>query len=325
MTFKTENFPVSPALTAIAVRYSNPATSLIADEVLPYIPPVGTLEFKYFEYDMAEAFTLPDTKVGAKSQPNEVEFSAVERTASCQDHGLDDVVANLSIQQAAASAQHGGAAYRPLDHATQGLTELIQLGREVRAANLVFNPASYRATLRSTLAGATQWSHADSDPAAAILEALDKTLVFRPNILVLGKPVWTALRQNANMVKKVLGSASTSGLLTRRQVADALELEDVLVGESYLNVAKRGQAADVQRVWGKHASLIHRNKMANTERGVTFGFTARCLINGQERMAGTMPEPKLGLRGSTRVRVGESVRELVICPDVGYHFHDAVA
>jgi hypothetical protein len=38
-----------------------------------------------------------------------------------------------------------------------------------------------------------------------------------------------------------------------------------------------------------------------------------------------MPEPKLGLRGGVRVRVGESVKELVIAKDLGYFFENAIA
>jgi len=43
------------------------------------------------------------------------------------------------------------------------------------------------------------------------------------------------------------------------------------------------------------------------------------------RFAGTIPEPKVGLRGAERVRVGESVKELVTAADCGYLFDAAVA
>jgi hypothetical protein len=37
-----------------------------------------------------------------------------------------------------------------------------------------------------------------------------------------------------------------------------------------------------------------------------------------------MHEPKVGMRGSTRVRVGESVREVVSASALGYFIEDAV-
>jgi hypothetical protein len=38
-----------------------------------------------------------------------------------------------------------------------------------------------------------------------------------------------------------------------------------------------------------------------------------------------MPEPKVGLTGAQRVRVGERVKELVVAKDLGYFFQNAVA
>ncbi|MGH2845433.1 MAG: phage capsid protein, partial [Thermoleophilaceae bacterium] len=75
----TAPFPVQPYLTAIAIAYRNPV--LIADEVLPRVP-VGVQDFKYLKHNLADGFTIPDTKVGRRAKPNEVEFQATETSAS---------------------------------------------------------------------------------------------------------------------------------------------------------------------------------------------------------------------------------------------------
>ena len=72
-------FPIQPELTAIAIGYRN--TRLIADAILPRIP-VGTQEFKYLMYNLADGFTVPDTKVGRKGKVNEVEC-AVQECPGC--------------------------------------------------------------------------------------------------------------------------------------------------------------------------------------------------------------------------------------------------
>ena len=59
-------FPITPAMTAVAIAYRNPR--LIADEVLPRVP-VPLQEFKYLKYTLEDGFTIPDTKVGRKSAP----------------------------------------------------------------------------------------------------------------------------------------------------------------------------------------------------------------------------------------------------------------
>ena len=54
---------------------------------------------------------------------------------------------------------------------------------------------------------------------------------------------------------------------------------------------------------------------------ITFGLTAQWMT----RIAGSTPDPKIGLLGGQRVRVGEFVKELVVANDVGYFIEDAVA
>lgn len=306
----TAPFPVSAVLTGITLAYRN--ANLIADNVLPRVP-VGGREFKYWSYASEERFTVPQTLVGRKGMPNEVEFGATEQSAAVRDYGLDDVVPNDDISQAPAG-------YDPKGHAVEAMTDLILLDREVRAANLLFNPASYASGNVVTLSGSSQWSDASSDPLKALLPALD-TPMMRPNVLVLGQAAWTILRQHPALVSAALANSGTKGTITREQLASLLEVEEVVIGQGYVNTAKPGQPAQMTRVWGKHAALIYRNKLANSQRGATFGFTAQW----GNRVAAEWAEPKWGLRGAVRVRAGESVRELVIAPDLGLLFQNVVA
>ena len=87
--------------------------------------------------------------------------------------------------------------------------------------------------------------------------------------------------------------------------------------------AKPGQTPNMTRVWGKHAALIYQPANVNsTEAQVTFGFTAQW----GEKIAGTIQEdPMIGMRGGTRVRVGESVAEVIAANDAAYFFQNAVA
>jgi len=307
-------FPIETALTAIAVRYRNPTT--IADQVLPRVP-VATQEFKYFVHTLADGFTLPDTKVGRRSKPNEIEFSATETAGICWDYGLDDPIPMADLANAPANMD-------PRGRAVEGLADLIALDREVRTANLVFSLNTYpnSPNNRTTLSGTTQWSdYTNSNPVTAILAALDGP-VMRPNVMVLGQATWTQLRGHPRLVQAVYGTAQTAGVVTREQVAQLFEIDEVLVGQGFVNTAKRGQTPTLTRVWGKHAALIHRDGMADTRGNrTTFGFTAQF----GERVAGAIPDPNIGIRGGERIRVGESVAEVISAPDLGFFFQNAVA
>lgn len=310
-------FTIDPTLTAIAIAYTN--RQLVADLVLPRVAPVGTKEFKYTLFPKGEVLTIPDTKVGRRGAPNTVEFSGTTATAEAQDYGLEDEIPQDDIDQA---ARGGNAALAsPQDRSTEWLSELIALDREVRVANLVFTAANYAAANKVQLAGNTQWSDTvNSDPVAAIADNIEGVLM-RPNVAVFGAQTWSALRRHPKIVKAVNKTSGDTGLVSREQFAEVFELDEVLVGGAFVNTAKKGQAVSLARAWGKHAAFIHRNKLADRERGVTFGMT----VPYGTRVAGQRPDADIGLRGGVRIRVGETVKELITASDAAFFFQDAVA
>lgn len=304
-------FPIQPDLTAVAIAYRN--GRMIADDVLPRVT-VGKQEFKYTKSELAEGFTQHDDTVGRKSKPNQVSWSGTEVTASTDDHALDDPVPQADIDNAPAGQD-------PRLKSVEFTTNLIVLNREVRTANLVFDPNQYATPNKTTLSGTSQWSDfANSDPVSAILNALD-SMVMRGNILTLGRAVATKLFTHPKICKAVFGNNTDAGIVSREQIAQLFELDAVFVGEGWVNTAKRGQTPNMQRVWGKHASLLYRDTLADASRGTTFGFTAQF----GTRIAGSIEDKDIGMRGGQRVRAGESVKEVITAPDLGYLFQSAVA
>lgn len=313
------NFPFtpSPQYTAIALAYMNRA--FIADQVLPRMP-VTARTFKWDLRTKEDLFQLANTRVGRKGTPNEVEFTATEQSASVSDYGLDDVVPQEDIESA-----NGKPGLDPLGRAVEGVAELIALDREKRVSDLVFAAATYPAANKTTLSGTTQWSDfVNSDPIAAILAAKEAGLVDY-NVLVISSQVALKLRQHPKVVAALLpagGNAATGGIVGLQAMADLFEVNQVLVGRAWYNTAKSGQTASMGRIWGKHAALLRIVPAAGVRgNDITFGGTAAF----GTRIAGTIPEPKVGLRGGQRVRVGESLKELVMASDAGYFFENAVA
>lgn len=320
MLLTTTAFPVNPQLTAVALAYQNPAAALIADQVMPRVPTAK--KFSYTVYTASQGYTVPDTKVGRKSEPNMVDFGGTLVTAECQDYGLDDLVPNDEIQAYNDMPKPStGGPVDPLSLSTMMLTGLVQLDREIRVAGMVFNAANYSGSNQTTLSGTGQWSDfTNANPLNAITTAMDIPLV-RPNRLVLGQAVWTQLRQHPKIVQAIGQSAQTAGYASRQQVADLLELDEIIVGQAFYNTAKKGQTPSYSRAWGKHAALIHVDQMAAQMGQPTFGWTG----NWGGRIAGDIPEPKAGLRGGVRVRSGESVVEVIASTDAGYFFQNAIA
>jgi len=313
-------FTIQPRLTQIAMAIK--VAGMIADSVCPRVRVPGQL-FVYTKLTTEEGFTIPDTKIGRTSRANQVEFGSTDVEASTEDHGLEDPVPVKDIQL----AQAQGANYDPLALATERTTQLMELAREERVANLLFTIGNYSSSLRTTLSGNDQWSdYTNSNPVDAILDAMDQMLI-RPNTVVMGQAVWTKLRQHPKVVESVkatgAGGIAATGVVARSAVAELLEVDEVQVGATYKNTAKKGQTADYSFLWGKHCALLHLNRNIVSARDAmpTFAFTAEW----QGRRSGTYTDPSRGIEGSTIVKVVDQVKELIPFTDAGYFFADAVA
>lgn len=317
----TAPFVIVPSLVAIAVGYKQ--GRLIADQVLPRVP-VNTQVFRYLKYNVGDQFQMPDTLVGRKSAPNQIDWSSSEVTAAVVDQGLDTPVPYADML-AWEQAQAAGAGYvsqaSPEARATMLVTQAVQNRREFRAASLVFNAANYATANKVTLSGIGQWSdYANSDPLTAIQGYLD-SMVMRPNIATLGRLTATKLRSHPKICKAVFGNNTDAGTVPLKALADQLELDDIFVGDAWVNTAAPGQAVSLARAWGKHASFMYRDMNADTQGGISFGMTAQW----GPPVAGTILDSDVGLRGGQRIRSGESVMELLTANDLGFFVQNAVA
>lgn len=315
------NFVIQTELTAIAIAYRN--QQLISDMVLPRVP-VLSQQFKYSKFNQGDVFTIPDTKVGRKSGVNQIDWSATEVADFTRDYGLEDVIPQADLDNAEAAAKFFGV--KPVDPAartTEILTSLVALDREQRVANLIFGAGNYPAANKATLSGTGQWSdYANSNPVDAMLAAMDGMIV-RPNKVVMGQAVWTKVRQHPKVVNAWYGNQANAGAVQRQVLAELLEVDEIIVGQAFYNTAKPGQTASLSRLWGKHCAMLYIDpNVKQTEGMVTFGMTAQW----GNKIAGTIDQdPDVGLRGGTKVRVGESVKEVICASDAGYLFTNAIA
>lgn len=318
-------FPIDPTLTAISIAYKNPAHTLIYSRVLPGIEVSGET-FKWNEFPLGEAFTVPELEVGRKGRPAQVEFTAEEKDSSTKDYGLDDAIPHSDVAEAARARAEKRSSFDPRAAAVEGLTNLVELGREVRAAAVVQDPANYSAARKTTLVGNDQFSDFEnSDPYEVIDEGFDATLVYRPNTIAMGQSVWSKVKRHPRLIKAVKGGLTEDGAITKAQFADLFEIpiENLLIGMAQVNLSRKGQDVTLSRVWGKsmHLLYIDPSKQAANDAVMTWGFTAEL----GTRISGSIDDPDIGLEGGERIRVGEKVRELVCAKDVGYAIFGAVA
>lgn len=151
-------FVIVPSLAAVVVAY--PQGRRISDQCFPRVD-VNTQTFRYLKYALGDAFRTPDTLVGRKSAPNQLDWGSTEVSATVQDHGLDAPVPNADVlaHQMAQQAGSGNVSQvDPLARATSLIWEAVLNRREKRSADLMFNAANYAAANKQTLSGVGQWS-----------------------------------------------------------------------------------------------------------------------------------------------------------------------
>lgn len=317
-------FVTSPVMTAIAIGYRNEAATLIADAVMPRIP-VPAEEYKWTEYPLAEMFTVPRTLVGRRGRVERVEFSGVERAGRTLDYGLEDGIPISDINAAATMRARNLGTFDPENRATEGLTNLILLDREVRVAAKVQDPANYAPNRRLVLSGSDRFSDPSSDVIAILKTAFQGTLIYRPNTMSMGREVWTGLSSHPQLVNAIRGNITSKGIIRPDEFVELLAgegLKRLLIGESFVNVARPGQAANLNRVWGRSIQLHYTDPNVRPEQGgITWGFTAQL----GTRIAGSWEDKNVGLEGGRVVRVGEKVEEQVVAKDVGFLIQNVVA
>jgi hypothetical protein len=247
-----------------------------------------------------------------------VNFEAEKVTGSVEHFGLIADVPAADVNNAAEGLS-------PVNIATEGLRDLVLLDREVRAANLAFDAAQYASSNKVQLSGTDQWSdYANSEPVADIEAGLNVPM-HRPNKLLIGQAAWSVLRQHPSIIKSVNKNSGDEGLASKEGVAELFELDEVIVGQGWVNIAKPGQPVQRVRVWGKHCLLFADNPtaMPTLGMGMTFGWTAQM---GDPTATTNQVNPgKMGLDGGVEVINGEKVIELITANDLGYFIEDCVA
>lgn len=303
-------YPVNETRTGIVLAYEN--KSLIANRVLPIIT-VNSKKYNYIKYPKGQLFTVPDTKVGRKSEPNQPDFEATEKTDKVDDRSLMDFTPQDDIDEALEGID-------PRSKKAEWLTKLMDLDHEVKTANLVFAAGTYNSGLKEELTGTDRFNDTEnSKPMDVIADALEVPLM-RPNRLTIGSKAWSVLRRHPQIVEAVLGTSAKEGMVSRQAVAELFEIEQVIVGQSRLNVEKKGQPVDLQRVWGNHISLTYIDEMADTQNGITFGGSPRY----KERFAAEWYDQKPGSEGGYWTKVSDHMHEKIFAADLGYFIENVI-
>ena len=254
---------VDAALTDLSILYSNEQTNSIHDKVFPVVP-VQKRSDKYFTYDVNDFFRseaqerAPGAEVAIGGWRISTDSYYCNRNAIGHDisdperANADPAVSNLDAD------------------AVRWITEQLSLKAEKDWVSTFFTTgvwdgASSTSDMTGVNAAPTtttqflQWDDAASTPIEDIrgeMTSVHRRTGRKPNTLVLGHEVWTALADHPDILDRI--KYTERGIVTTDLMASLLDLERVMVGSMVEHTGAEGSTGGtMQFVAGKSALLAH--------------------------------------------------------------------
>ena len=240
---------VDQNLSQIAIDYR--PQGMIADMLAPIVP-VAKESDRYAEFSRAEAYRNEDTLRSRSTPANRVIRSVSSGTYYAQNYALSY---GVPIEDRANADPifvqklfNGAATY---------LTGKLLLDWEVRVATQVTNTSN----VGSSSAVTSGWTDtANSDPLGdinAMMDNFEDANGIRPNRVTFGGPAWRNARRNSTILNRIFGNNNGGGYASTADIANLLDVQQILIGGAYQNTADRGQSEALASVWGDNVLLSY--------------------------------------------------------------------
>ncbi len=305
---------IDAALTNLSVAHRNPAC--VAERVAPPVF-VRRQSDRYYVYDPEREGARAQFDLRAPGvEADEVNFSLSSEAYFCADHALESVIPDEERENADPVIQ-------PEMDRVEFLTDKILLNQELALAAALRDSAALPGKTISD--PGERWDQEGVDPVAEVeagRSAIQEAVGLAPNTLVLSWPVYQAVRNHPKITDRV--KYMQFGVVGVEELARLFDVETVLVGRAFRNTAARGQAAQLEYVWGQDALLLHapaRAGLKSIALALTFVWAvAPGSLNG--RLVELWREER---RKADMIRVQKYYDLKLVAPPAGYLWKSAVS
>ncbi len=300
---------IDPILSTVARGFQN--SELIGMNLFPAVP-VAQRAGKIIQFGK-EHFQTFDTSRAPGAAIKRLKIAYSSASYAIEDHSLGATVPVELMEEAQAVPG--------INLATASVNTVMQAMRlrlEIAQATLATTAGNYGSSNKSTLSGATQWSHADSNPMTAVetaKEAIRAATGKRPNVVLMGAAVWAKLCTHPAIIDRM--KYTGRDVPTTDLVAALFGVNQVLVGDA-ITASDAGVFSDV---WGKFVVVAYTEKSGLADMGrPTFGYTYQ--LGGYP----FVEPPRWDADTRTWVYdVSDAVKPVIAGADAGYLFSAAVA
>ncbi len=218
---RLEELRINAYLSEIARGYSNNA--FVAQYLFPTIYSEKE-KMDIFEFNK-EAFQIYNTERAIRANSNIISPQGFKKhTTTLTEHDLSYPIDYREEQESEK--------VKLQLHATNVVTEGLQLKHEKECADLVQNPNNYAAENKILLSGTSCFSDKNSDPQGVVDDAKDavsEKIAQDPNTMIIGQSAWKTLKKHPQL--KGLISDNQNKLVTLNFLKEIFEIENIFIGK----------------------------------------------------------------------------------------------
>lgn len=300
-------------LTNVSVGYF--PKGYICEQILPVV--THTMSSGKLGKYGKEFLRIENTVKGGRGKYRRVDVGVTSTTSFyIAGHGLEDLVTKEDYKNK----------MLPFDaerDKTIGLTHMLFLEKEQVVATALTSTATI--TQNVTLSGTQQYNdYLNSDPIADFNTARGTIIDacgFPPNTAIMDYKVWNVLRFHPAMLDALGFKWAAPGGISVDQLALAMGVEKLLIGNARYNSAKEGQTDVLSAVWGKHIVFAVIPDKAEVQQ-VAVGYMVRYDGEAPRRV---FKYPENNPPESNVLLVEDNYDALLQSPEAAYLIANAIA
>ena len=260
---RLEELRINAYLSEVARGYSNNA--FVAQYLFPTIYSEKE-KIDIFEFNK-EAFQIYNTERAIRANSNVISPKGFKKhTTTLKENDLSYPIDYREEEEAEK--------VKLQLHATNVVTEGLNLKLEKECADLVQNPDSYSAENKIILSGTSCFDNEASDPQGIIDDAKDAVsakIAQDPNTMIIGQAAWKALKKHPQLVGLI--SDNKNKMVTLEFLKEIFEVENIYIGKSIFSNAE----GNFERIWKDNIVLAYVPNLgvSRTEYDPSFAYTVR--------------------------------------------------
>jgi len=239
-------------LSNTALKAFNDGTDqFIATQVLPVVN-VDQQTNAYPTITQADWMRIPNTIRSPGAKANRITFSVSTDNYQCKNYAL---AAEIPVEQLANEDSSIATRMRY----TQKVVRDMRADLELRVANLITSASNLGSG--AALTGGDKFSdYTNSDPIAFVNTGhtyIEDATGFHANTCIMDKDTFKVLRRHPQLIDLIKYTGDASAGINRAQMAQALDVDTLLVGSAVYNQGLEGQASSNANIWGNNLVLAY--------------------------------------------------------------------